>query len=195
LHPGDTRDYREELSLSLQSGRQNAAHAIQAAQKCYKAQYDSKVTPTNYIIGDWVLVKFPAEESGRMRKLSRPWHGPYRITSVRGPDVDVTKVYRPQDGGIQIHQSRVKHCPPNFLAGFYWYGGKQRGLGRPPKWVEVLLEEGSGSWPAKCTAKVQQGKMDAQEASGTYDPEEESPATEHIPISTATLRNQQHYQL
>ena len=92
LQPGEMRDYREELSLSLWSGRQNAALAIQAAQKCYKAQYDSRVKPTNYVTGDWVLVKFPSEESGKMRKLSRPWHGRYRITNTRGPDVDVSKV-------------------------------------------------------------------------------------------------------
>ena len=36
-------NYCEELSLSLWSGRQNAAQAIQVA---YKAQYDSNVTPT-----------------------------------------------------------------------------------------------------------------------------------------------------
>ena len=49
------------------------------------------------MIGDWVLVKFPAEEPGRMRKLSRPWHGPYRITNTRGPDVDVIKVYKMEE--------------------------------------------------------------------------------------------------
>ena len=107
---------------------------MQAAQKRYKTQYDRKVTPTNYIIGDWVLVKLPAEESGRMRMLSRPWHGPYRITNTRGPDVDVIKVYRPQDRGIQVHQSRVKHCPSSFPAGFYWYGGKAE---RPRKATKV----------------------------------------------------------
>ena len=49
------------------------------------------------------------------------------------------KVYYPQDGQIQVHQSRVTECPPEFPAGFYWYGGKGHGPGRPPKWVEQLL--------------------------------------------------------
>ena len=87
------------------------------------------------------MVKFPADETGRLRKLSRPWHGPYRITALNGPDVSVSKVYYPQEGGIQVHQSRVKPCPPNFPAGFYWYGGKRRGPGRPPKWVEQILAD------------------------------------------------------
>ena len=78
----DIQDYREELSLSLASARDIAAKAVQAAQKRYKRQYDKKVQPVTYRVGEWVLVKFPAEESGKMRKLSRPWHGPYRITKV-----------------------------------------------------------------------------------------------------------------
>ena len=74
-----------------------------------------------------------------MRKLSRPWHGPYHITKINGPNVSALKVYHPQKDGITVHQSRVKHCRMNFPAGFYWYGGKSKGPGRPPKWVEQLL--------------------------------------------------------
>lgn len=29
--------------------------------------------------------------------------------------------------------------PDNFPAGYYWYGGKQKGPGRPLKWVERFL--------------------------------------------------------
>ena len=84
------------------------------------------------------MVKFPSEETGQLRKLSRPWH---RITTINGSDVSVSKVYYPQDGGIQVHQSHVKPCPPNFPVGFVWYGGKRRGPGRPPKWVEQALND------------------------------------------------------
>ena len=112
---------------------------MQAAQKRYKRQYNKKVKPVTYQVDEWVLVKFPAEESGRMRKLSRPWHGPYHITKINGPNVSALKVYHPQNDGITVHLSRVKHCPVNFPAGFYWYGSKSKGPGRPPKWVEQLL--------------------------------------------------------
>ena len=40
-----------------------------------------------------------------------------------------------------IHQSRVKQCPMNFPAGFYWYGGKQKAQGRIPTWVQNLLAD------------------------------------------------------
>ena len=78
-----------------------------------------------------------------MRKLSRPWHGTYRVTALKEPDISVTKVYHPQSPAITVHQSRVKPCPLNFPAGFYWYGGNIKGPGRPPKWVEQLLVENS----------------------------------------------------
>ena len=34
----------------------------------------------------------------------------------------------------------MKPCPTNFPSGFYWYGGRRRGPGRPPKWVDELME-------------------------------------------------------
>ena len=74
-----------------------------------------------------------------MQKLSTPWYGPYRITKINGPNASALKVYHPQKDGITVHYSRVKHCVINFPAGFYWYGGKSKGPGRPPKWVEQLL--------------------------------------------------------
>ena len=83
-------------------------------------------------------MRFPQEETGRQRKLSRPWFGPYRVLSQDDPDITVVKVYRPQDGQIQIHQSRVKPCP-NFPAGFFWYGTRRHGPGRLPKWIYIVL--------------------------------------------------------
>ena len=44
---------------------------------------------------------------------SRPWYGPYQVTSVNDPDITVAKVYFPQEKQIMIHQSRIKHCPTN----------------------------------------------------------------------------------
>ena len=129
--------------LSISSARQLAVANIQNAQRKYKRSYDQhancRQAPCK--IADWVLVHCPQEETGGKRKLSRPWHGPYRVTSQQDPDVCVVKVYFPQDHGIRIHQSRVKLCPPNFPAGFYWYGGKRRGPGRPPKWVTSLADK------------------------------------------------------
>ena len=76
------------------------------------------------------MVKFPAEETGRLYKLSQPWHGPYQVTEVNRPDVSVSKVYYPQDRGIQVQgqgkaNSSVKPCPPNIFFGTVGRGEDQ----------------------------------------------------------------------
>lgn len=73
--------------------------------------------PASLKVSEWVLVRFSQDEQGRNRKLSRPWHGPYRIASLQEPDVCIVKVYFSQNREIQINQARVKSCPPNFPAG------------------------------------------------------------------------------
>lgn len=138
IEPVSVSDYRQQLILSLSSARELAAANIQKAQRRYKHQYDKKAHPTNYSVGDWVMVRFPQEEFGPLRKLSRPWHGPYRVVSWDDPDLTVVKVYFPQDGSIQVHQQRVQPCPPELASGFYWYGSRRSGPGRPPRWTRNL---------------------------------------------------------
>ena len=81
--------------------------------------------------------------------------------NIRQPDLTVVKVYRPQDRCIHIHETRVTPCPPAFPAGYYWYRDKRLQPGRPPKWVDQLLQgvtistqaadgdEGAGTKPAE----------------------------------------------
>ena len=130
------------LMITLSSARELAAGNIQRAQRRYKEQYDRGTRSPDLRVGEWVFVRFPQDETGRFRKLSRPWHGPYRILERRDPDVTVTKVYHPQWGEIRVHQSQVCRCPDSFPA---WYGGRCSGPGHPPKWVEKFLEMGHPS--------------------------------------------------
>ena len=141
LQPTDVADYREKLMLTLSSARELASKCIERAQRRYKNQHDRKATQTQYKIGEWVLVRFPHEQTGRLRKLSRPWHGLYRVVSRRDPDITVTKVYFPEEDPIQVHLNRVCPCPLAFPAGYFWYGGRRKGPGRPPKWVDQLLSD------------------------------------------------------
>ena len=60
------------------------------------------------------------------------------MLSCDGPDVTVVKVYLPQDGQIQVHQTRVTPSPEDIPAGYYWYGRKKHSPGRPPQWVTAL---------------------------------------------------------
>jgi len=96
-------DYREQMVLSLSSAWKLVMKSNQNAQKQYKLQYDKIAATSKLKIGGWVLVYFPQDETGKMRKLSQPWHGPYWIISRDDPDVTVTKIYFPDDPQIQVH--------------------------------------------------------------------------------------------
>ena len=50
----------------LGQARKQAVIAIQKAQKRYKKSYDQRAKDPTLRVGDWVLVKFPQEESGRL---------------------------------------------------------------------------------------------------------------------------------
>ena len=111
--------------LSLPSTREIAAANIQKAQEKYKKSYDrnTNCSDTPFRVGEWVLVRFPQDETGESRRLSRPWYGPYRVVTKTDPDICVDKVYFSQDGRIRVHQSRVKTCPPNFPTGILMVRG------------------------------------------------------------------------
>jgi len=70
-------DYHEELLLLLSTARKLAATQIRRAQVKYKKYHDKKAKLNTLKVGEWVLVRLPHEESGRMRKLSRLWYGPF----------------------------------------------------------------------------------------------------------------------
>ena len=135
----DTDNYREEIVTSLSSARLLAAESIKDSQRKYKEHFDRGAEQKTYRVGDLVLIRFPQEEEGPLRKLSRPWHGPYRIVAREDPDVTVVKMHFPQEGQIQVHQSRVSPCPAGIPPGYFWYGSRHHFVGRPPKWVQKLM--------------------------------------------------------
>ena len=72
INPTNVSDYWQELVLSLATARKLAAENIQKVQRKYKTQYDKKAKIADYHVGDWVMVHFLQDESGALRKLSRP---------------------------------------------------------------------------------------------------------------------------
>ena len=103
----DLMDYQEELVLSFSTARELATKSIKATQNRYKKQYDNRSKVVDIRVGDWTVVCFPQEETGKLRKLSRPWRGPSCIVSCDDPDMTVVKVYFPEEGLLQVHQSRM----------------------------------------------------------------------------------------
>ena len=152
VQPVMVEDYCEELMLTLSTAMQSSLESINHAQIKYKTHYDRKAAPEKYRVGDWVLLRFPSEESGKQRKLSRPWHGPYRIISANDTNITAGKVYFPRDDLVKVHQSRVKPCLQGFMAGYYWYGNKRKGPG-PHKmsgeaFAETLIQDESADGPS-----------------------------------------------
>ena len=141
LEESEVTEYREQLALTLREAREQAALSIQQAQSRYKKYYDQKTTPNTVKRTDWVMICFPQDETGKERKLSRPWYGPYRVLEVTETGILAEKVYAPQDRRIQVHLERVTRCPRNFPSGYYWYGSRRQGPGRPPKWLVTLQQQ------------------------------------------------------
>ena len=139
LEQTDVTDYRCELVQVLTRARELAAESVQAAQCKYKRQYDKtkKCVTGNHDVGGWALIRFPQDKTGGLRKLSRPWHGPYRVTEVTG--ITAERVYTSNHNPIHVHLSRVSKCLPNFPAGHFWYGDRRNGPGRSPRWVDTIL--------------------------------------------------------
>ena len=77
----DLSDYRQELILSLSSARVMATKSVQKAQRKYKAQYDKRSSSVDYKVGDWVLVRFPQDETGPEETLPpMAWAIPHSLS-------------------------------------------------------------------------------------------------------------------
>lgn len=81
IEPTTIEDYREELITTLFSARELATKKIQLSQNKSRKLYDQKARQDELSGEDWVLVRFPQKESGKNRKLSKLWHGPYCIVT------------------------------------------------------------------------------------------------------------------
>ena len=152
--------YREELLLNLSSARELAAESLRLSQAKARQRNAKKVRTRSYLKGDWVLVKFPADETGRYRKLSQPWHGPYRVVSINEPDITVHKVYFPLSSQMQVHETRVTPCPDRLPPGYYWYGRKQCSPGGQPWWLEWLSRRARGLEPEEVTPAEEDSQTD-----------------------------------
>ena len=195
LNATNITDYREELVLNLSSARALAAKSISKAQQNQRDQYDRHTNSSKLKIGDWILIHFPQDETGKQRKLSRPWHGPYRIISRNDPDVTAVKIFFPTDPPIRVHQSRVNKCPPSFPNDFYWYGGRRSKPGRPSKKVTKQLEaidaamrQTSGSIPSE-EAEACKDQAESEIVVRTLPEHQEETAISDSTISTSSTPN------
>ena len=125
--------------LSLGSARQLATQTIRKAQKRYKTYYDQKATPISFRVGDWVHIFFPHEESGKNRKLSKPWHGPYRVISRDDPTLVCTKAYSLSMGRSVFIKAGRTPAQSSFQQDSFGTAVEGEDQENPPRWVEQLL--------------------------------------------------------
>ena len=52
----------------------------------------------------------PFEQTGKQRKLERPYYGPYHVLEVHPNGLSVWPVDRPKDTPIRVNVDRVKLC-------------------------------------------------------------------------------------
>ena len=107
----DIDDYRSELVHGLSEAWRIAKDSVAKAQKRQKRAYDRHSRPKTFREGDRVMVYMPVEQTGKNRKLSRPYFGPYRVLEVHPNGLTVRPVDRPNEQSIRVNQDRVTVCP------------------------------------------------------------------------------------
>jgi len=85
-----------------------------------KRNYDLKVKPNEYAVGDWVFYYSPRKYVGKSPKWQRMFSGPYLVTQVLGPvNVRIQLTRRSQP--MVAHIDKLKRClgvtPTNWLIG------------------------------------------------------------------------------
>ena len=106
----DLDDYKTELTVGLPDAWRTAQDHLKSSQKSQKRKYDRHAKERNVRVGDRVMVLMPAEQTGKNRKLHRPYFGPYRILEVHPNGVTVVPVDRPKDHQIRVNLDRVTLC-------------------------------------------------------------------------------------
>ena len=121
----DLDDYKTELTVGLAEAWRTAQDHLKKAQKGQKRAYDHQAKERKVRVGDRVMVLMPAEQTGKNRKLQRPYFGPYRVIEIHPNGVTVVPVDRPKDPQIRVNLDRVTLCYPE-LSDISYMGRKSR---------------------------------------------------------------------
>ena len=88
-----------------------AQKCIGRAQGRQKTYYDKKSRPPSFTVGDRVFLFKPVEKIGEVRKLSRPYHGSYRVVQLDTNTAHIRRVDCPQEDAILVALNRLRRCP------------------------------------------------------------------------------------
>lgn len=109
----DPEDYKSEITLRMAEDTwQLAKENIDKAQGVQKRKYDAKRVEVDLKVGERVMVFMPSETQGQDRKLSHPFHGPYRVLALTPTNAEFCLVDDPKQDSIFVALDRVRHCYP-----------------------------------------------------------------------------------
>ena len=97
----------------------------------------------SYAVRDW-RSSANSIPSGRVWKVSEVISSvAWTLSSCHGDSNQHCRkrVYTSKDDIIRVHLNQVTRCPLNFPFGYFWYGDRRNGPGRPPKVVEQEVGE------------------------------------------------------
>ena len=95
-------DYKSVMMLEMGSAWAQAQKAVKKAQKRQKCQHDRTSKNADFQVGDLVFVCMPASKTGHMRKLARPFQGPYRVIATYANVVEVRQTGNPRAQAIRV---------------------------------------------------------------------------------------------
>ena len=73
----DLEDYKMQLMNGLTEAQEIAKFNIKKSQQKQKLQYNKENCDAKFKVGNCVMVYMPQEDTGNLRKLALPYHGPY----------------------------------------------------------------------------------------------------------------------
>jgi len=101
--------YHAKVQKYLEHAHQAARSAIEVAQDRQERHYDEHHRRVQYDIGDLVMIHQPKRREGRIKKLQRPWRGPFQICGKVGPvTYEVKSLSGPQVSKDSFHVSKLK---------------------------------------------------------------------------------------
>ena len=120
----DMEDYKTEFLVSLSKAHKIALENIRKAQTKQKEFYDRHAGDPKFRVGDRVMVYMPGDVTGKDWKLARPYHGPFRVTTITPTNAEVTLIEKPDDPSLFVSINRLRRCYPE-MSDTSWTGRKK----------------------------------------------------------------------
>ena len=108
--PKDVLAYVSNLHKSLNAAYTTVWSHTRSAHERNKQRYDAAKPYLPYTVGDQVWLHFPAVKTGRSKKLSSQWRGPYTVLDKLSATNYRIKLIGSPANDMVVHHNRLKLC-------------------------------------------------------------------------------------